>query len=317
METGRRPVRLILATLVAVLAASATLDVYAHGQTQPVPTPTPTPTPSAAATPIPASPAAAVATRTAAALAATIEELVGASSASVGMTLVELGGSRPLSWSLDGGTSFSAASTYKLAALMLEAQNIAAGGIDPNGLLYYQAADYEDGWYADYSDGAAFTRATIAARAGQQSDNTAGHMLVRDVGGATVLNAWSAAVGTAGSSFFDGNTTTSDDLAVLWVAEAEGKLGGAAAQAWLYPLLTRTAYETGIPAGVPAGITVVHKTGAVDLTENDAALILGATSGPYVLTVLTDGLDESAGPALVAGISKAVWQFEAARLVAA
>lgn len=325
VETGRRSVRLILATLIALLAASAALDVYAHGQAQPVPTPTTSTsaTPAAvdsgggAATATPATPAAVVATRDASALATVIQQLVGASGATAGVTLVELGGSQPLSWSLDGGAVFTAASTYKLPALMLEAQNIAAGKASANGLLYYQAPDYEEGWFDDYVDGAAFTRSAIAARAGQQSDNTAGHMLVRDLGGAAVLNAWAASAGATGSSFFDGNITTSNDLAALWVAEAEGRLGGSAAQAWLYPLLTRTDYETGIPAGIPAGITVVHKTGALDLTENDAALVLGASSGPYVLTVLTNGLDETAGPALIAAISTAVWRFESARSAAA
>jgi beta-lactamase class A len=138
-------------------------------------------------------------------------------------------------------------------------------------------------------------------------------MLVRDVGGADALNAWAVSLGATNSSFFMDNTTTSGDLAALWIAEAQGKLGGAGAQAWLYPLLTRTAYEAGIPADLPFSATVVHKTGALDLTENDAALVAGGISGSYVLTTMTNGLDETDGPALIAAISAAVWQYEAAR----
>ena len=313
METGRRPVRFILATLIALLAASAALDVYANAQAQPVSTTSETST----GAPTSVAPMASLPTRDAATLAAAVQQLVNASGATVGISLVELGGSQPLSWSLDGGALFTAASTYKLVALMLEAQNVASGKADPNGILNFQASDYEDGWFSDYVDDAAFTRITIATRAGQQSDNTAGHILVRDVGGAAALNAWAAAAGATSSSFFDGNTTSAADLAALWVAEADGKLGGATAQAWLYPLLTRTAYEAGIPAGLPAGITVVHKTGALDLTEDDAALVIGGASGAYVLTVMTDGLDETAGPALIAAISRAVWQFESARTAVA
>jgi beta-lactamase class A len=251
--------------------------------------------------------------RDSAALVAALQQLVAGSGATVGVSVVELGGQDPITWSLDAGTVFTAASTYKLAALMMEAMKIAAGTTDPNGLVCYQEADYEAGWFDDYAPGACFTRNELASRAAKQSDNTAGHMLVRDLGGAAVLNAWTASVGTTSSAFFEGNTTTAGDLAALWVAEASGDLGGAAAQAWLYPLLTRTTTESGIPAGVPAGATVVHKTGTIDAVDNDAALVMSGPDGAYVLTVMTDGLGGALGWGLIASASAAVWQAELAR----
>lgn len=242
-----------------------------------------------------------------------IVALIEASGATVGVTLVELGGSNPITWSQSGATIVTAASTYKLAALMLEAENIAAGTTDPNGLVCFTPDDYEAGWFDDYVDGACFTRNELASRAAKESDNTAGHMLVRDVGGADALNAWAASVGATSSAFFDGNTTTSDDLAALWAAEARGSLGGAAAQEWLYPLLTGTTTESGVPAGVPSGVGVVHKTGTLDTVANDAALVTSGPGGAYVLTVVTDGLGETDGWTLIAAISAAAWQFESLR----
>lgn len=241
-----------------------------------------------------------------------VDALIGSSGGAAGVTVVELGGSAPLSWSVNGDQVFTAASTYKLAALMLEAENIATGKTDPNGSVCFQDADYESGWFDDYSAGVCFTRTELAVRAGIYSDNTAGHMLVRDVGGAALLNAWAASIGATSSQFFDGNTTTSVDLAALWYAEAQGELGGPAAQAWLYPMLTGTRTESGVPAGV-SGVTVVHKTGTIDLVENDAALVSLGPDGAYVLVVMTDGLGGTAGWQLIAGISAAIWQFEAAR----
>jgi beta-lactamase class A len=245
-------------------------------------------------------------------LSIALDAIIAASGASAGVTVIELGGLAPAVSSVNGNEIFTAASTYKLAALMLEAEHIATGATDPNGLICFQAADYESGWYDDYAEGACFTRNELARRAGIYSDNTAGHMLVRDVGGAAVLNAWAASAGATGSAFFDGNTTTPDDLAALWVAEEQGDLGGAAAQAWLYPVLTNTRTESGVPAGV-SGATVVHKTGTIDLVDNDAALVTSGPAGPYVLVVMTDGLGGSDGWQLIAGISSAVWQFEASR----
>jgi beta-lactamase class A len=246
-------------------------------------------------------------------LTASVEQLVVASGGSAGVTLVELGGATPLVWAFNGTRVFTAASTYKLAALLMEAENIAAGTTDPNGLVCYQDSDYEDGWFDDYAAGACFTRSEVARRAGLDSDNTAGHMLVRDLGGADVLNAWAASVGATDSVFFTDNTTSSNDLATLWAAEAKGGLGGTAAQAWLYPLLTGTATEAGIPAGVASRSAVVHKTGALDTVENDAALVRSGPNGAYVLTVMTDGVGGDAGWQLIASVSSIIWSFEAAR----
>jgi len=245
-------------------------------------------------------------------LAISIQQLIAASGGSAGVTVVELGGTNPVVWSVNAESVFTAASTYKLAALMLEAQRIAAGKVDPNGYVCYQEEDYESGWFDDYEEGACFTRNELAIRAGKYSDNTAGHMLVRDVGGGEALNAWVASIGATSSNFFEGNTTTSADLAFLWAAEAKGDLGGAAAQAWLYPLLTNTRTESGVPAGV-SGATVVHKTGTIDLVDNDAALVTSSPSGPYVLVVMTDGLGGADGWQLIANISTVVWRFEAPR----
>ncbi|HEV2027911.1 MAG TPA: serine hydrolase [Candidatus Dormibacteraeota bacterium] len=267
----------------------------------------------AQASPSPVAAVAAAAPRDSAALVAALQQVVAGSGATVGVTVVELGGLDPITWSLDGTAVFTAASTYKLAALMMEALNIAAGTTDPNGLVCYQEADYEAGWFDDYAPGVCFTRNELSSRAAKQSDNTAGHMLVRDLGGAAVLNAWTASVGTTSSAFFEGNTTTAADLAALWVAEANGDLGGAAAQAWLYPLLTGTATESGIPAGVPAGSTVVHKTGTIDAVNNDASLVMSGPDGEYVLIVMTDGLGGAVGWGLIASASAAVWQAELSR----
>ncbi|MEO9007920.1 MAG: serine hydrolase [Candidatus Dormibacter sp.] len=242
-----------------------------------------------------------------------VQQLVTASGANVGVTLVDLGGSDPTTWDVDGSAVFTAASTYKLAALMMEAENISAGKTDPNGLVCFEPDDYEAGWFDDYSPGLCFTRNELAWRAGITSDNTAGHMLVRDLGGPAALNAWASSVGASDSDFFDGNTTTSDDLAALWVAESEGRLGGSLAQAWLYPLLTDTATESGIPAGVGSGVVVAHKTGTLDTVANDAALVESGPNGPYVITVMTDGLAGAAGWQLIAAISASVWEYESLR----
>jgi beta-lactamase class A len=242
-----------------------------------------------------------------------IASIVDESGGTAGVSLVELGGDQPQTWSTDGDTSFVAASTYKLPLLMMESQEIAAGSERPGDRLCYEDGDWEDGWYADYEPGACYTRAELMRRIGQDSDNTAAHILVRYEGSSSALNAYAAEHGAMDSTFYYPNTTTSNDLARLWVNEASGSAGGSAAQQYLYPLLTDTSFEDGIPAGVPGGTTVVHKIGELDDVVNDAALVESGARGSYVLVVCTAGLGGDPGWKLVADISRAVWQFEATR----
>ena len=70
--------------------------------------------------------------------------------------------------------------------------------------------------------------------------------------------------------------------------------------------------EHGIPTGVPASATVVHKVGTLDGTENDSGYIVsGRTS--YVLSIAVDGVDETLGWSLIARISARIWQYESGR----
>jgi beta-lactamase class A len=279
-------------------AHAATAEPRPSATPSPSPTPTPTPTPVPTPTPAP---------RSFSGLQSEVESLLQNAGAQGGISLIELAGSSPQSWSLSGDDSYVAASTYKLPLLMEEAQNIASGAAGANDAVCYDSSDWEDGWFGDYADGSCFTRGELDRRVGTYSDNTAAHMLVRIDGGTEALNAYARAHGATESEFYDPNETTSADLARLWQNEATGGAGGSAAQQYLYPLLTNTAYEDGIPAGVPQGTTVVHKIGILDGELNDVALVTSGPRGAYVLSVCTDGGSWT----LIADIAHAVAQFEA------
>jgi len=247
------------------------------------------------------------------ALQTTVNRLLGAADATGAITLTELAGQSPQTWSLNGDQQFVAASTYKLPLLMLEAQNVAAGTWHGTDSLCFKDDDWEDGYYSDYKAGGCMSRSQLEHRVGLKSDNTAAHMLVRYAGGSAALNSYAKTHGAQRSAFYVPNMTTSGDLARLLADEVGGRAGGKGAQQYLYPILTNTAYESGIPAGVPAGTMVVHKIGILGSAVNDAALVTRAPHGAYVLAICTDGPGGDAGWKLLADISKAVWEFEAAR----
>src|SRR2546426_234492 len=270
----------------------------------------------ASATPPAAKPAPPVTTILAASaldqLSADLDAIARTSGGRVGISLQELSGPRRTSLSVNGGQSFVAASTYKLPLLMAEAQQIASGQVRASDVLCYAAIDADDGWFTDYQPGSCHTRNELAVRTARYSDNTAAHILVRYLGGPDALNRYARAIGMDHSALWVPNTTTPDDLSQALVSEALGRLGGAAAQGWLYPILTRTASEQGIPAGLPAGATVGHKTGSMPGTQNDAAYVRHGRIA-YVLSVTVDGLDEGSAWSLIARISAQIWRYESGR----
>jgi Beta-lactamase enzyme family len=305
----------LLATLFVVVVVPDTLPlVFTGSRGAPSPTPvavvSPSPSPLPTPTPSPSPP-----NRTAALkkLAADLTRIAGAGGARASLSLIELGGTAPLAlWSVKGDATWQADSTYKLPLLMAQAQGIASGRFKANDSLCYKTSDYEAGWYDDYAPGECFTRNVLATRVGHYSDNTAAHILVRYLGGSTALNAFAKSMGATTSKFFVPNTTTTNDLARLWVAEARGDAGGAVAQKWLYPLITNTYWESGIPAGTPRA-PVVHKVGYNGKSINDAALVVRGPKGAYVLTICTYGPGNAAGWAVVSKMANRVWLFEAAR----
>src|SRR2546426_1949479 len=93
------------------------------------------------------------------------------------------------------------------------------------------------------------------------------------------------------------NTTTSRDLGMLLAAIANGKAASAASCQEMLGILGRQQFNEGIPAGLPAGTRVYHKTGWIgQVVYHDAALgePAGQRRGRYVLVVLTGGVQKDA-----------------------
>ncbi len=111
------------------------------------------------------------------------------------------------------------------------------------------------------------------------------------------------------------NTTTARDLAMLLAAISNGTAASAASCRQMLAILAKQQFNEGIPAGLPPGTWVYHKTGWIgQVVYHDAALVepVGARGRRYVLVVLTGGIqkDEDAH-ALVRDVSRLV--FDARR----
>jgi beta-lactamase class A len=63
-----------------------------------------------------------------------------------------------------------------------------------------------------------------------------------------------------------------------------------------------------IPAGLPPGTRVAHKTGQITGVLHDAAIVYPSGHGPYILVVLTSGIPEAkVAQALIVDISRQVY----------
>ena len=105
------------------------------------------------------------------------------------------------------------------------------------------------------------------------------------------------------------NTTTARDLGMLFTALAQYRAASPAACREMLEILGRQHFTEGIPAGLPAGTRVEHKTGWIGgVVYHDAGIVRPARGAPYVLVVLTGGIKEdSLAYALVRDISHQVY----------
>jgi beta-lactamase class A len=103
------------------------------------------------------------------------------------------------------------------------------------------------------------------------------------------------------------NTTNVLGLAVLLEAIAKGEAVDADASRQMVEILERQKFNEGIPAGVPAGTRVAHKTGELTKLHHDAAIVYAKR--PFVLVILVRGLaDFKDSSVLMADITRQLYQ---------
>jgi beta-lactamase class A len=106
------------------------------------------------------------------------------------------------------------------------------------------------------------------------------------------------------------NTTTAYDLMLIFDKLAKGQAVNVGASAEMVTILLDQRFNTIIPAQLPSGVKVAHKTGSIVGVHHDSGIVYLPDGRHYVLVLLSQGIkDEKAAVALMADLSRRIYQY--------
>lgn len=259
-----------------------------------------------------------------------IEERIAASHADVGVAFRMLDGSA--AWYYHEDEPFHAASTMKIPVMIelfhqqkegklklsdpLLVKNEFHSIVDGSSFKLDAGDDSEAELYK--AEGQTRTLGQLLELMITVSSNLATNLIIEKLGPQKIRNSVHA-LHANGMNFLRGvednkafekglnNTTTARGLEVLLTAIAQGKAVNAGSSREMVEVLKRQKFNEGIPSGLPAGTVVAHKTGEITKIHHDAAIVYAPK--PYVLVILTRGLEKQEESALLMGeISRLIYQ---------
>ena len=235
---------------------------------------------------------------------------------------------------VDGDRPFHAASTMKVGVLAALLAAVADGGLRlddrlhvrnrfrsaAGGAPFHVAQDRDANEAVFARRGRTMRLDVLAEHMIQTSSNLATNLLV-DLLGVDAIREATARWGGAGVEVVRGvedeaafeagvvNTVTAAGLADLFVGIEAGDGLPDDVRQWGLDVLFGQAFTSGIPAGLPDGVRVAHKTGSISTVQHDAGLVYLPDRRPYALAVLTEwAADRTDGRReTVASISRAVY----------
>jgi beta-lactamase class A len=108
------------------------------------------------------------------------------------------------------------------------------------------------------------------------------------------------------------NRVTARDLLLLYKKLLDGSTFTPASRDKMLDILKAQEFNEKIPAGLPPGTPVAHKTGDITAIHHDAAIVFPPGEEPYILVILTAAiLDEAKANRVIAEVSRAVWENRA------
>jgi beta-lactamase class A len=262
---------------------------------------------------------------------AEVERLIKVSGAEVGVAWRPLDAKPGEEVLINAKMRFHAASTMKVPVMIELFRQVSAGEkrLDDTVVVTNQFTSIHDGTpytlsASEDSDGEIYkamgkplSYRVLVEAAITVSSNLATNILIEHLGAKNVqttvdrMNASGMQVlrGVEDQKAFDAgknNTTDAQSLLTLLEAIGNGAAVNPAASTQMVDILKRQKFVDGIPAGLPPGTPVAHKTGNITRIHHDAGIVYG--NRPYVLVVLVRGIaDQKVSGALIADISRVIF----------
>jgi beta-lactamase class A len=106
------------------------------------------------------------------------------------------------------------------------------------------------------------------------------------------------------------NMVTADGLLRILVMLSEGKAFSPALSRRMMDILHGQEFNQGIPARLPKGARVAHKTGEISTVAHDAGVVYLPKRKPYVLVILTEWDPAASGRSrTIATISHTIYEY--------
>jgi len=207
---------------------------------------------------------------------------------------------------IDDEDQYTAASTEKIPINLCLYTGIESGAVNPEDTLTYLQEDYEGGTGGIQYEkvGTQYTIEELSRLSIVDSDNVAANMLIRFLGMQNIKD-YMRQVG--GQVVVDNQNVSSPRDMGLYMklvyefSENNGALGNELMNNFLSPDL----YNDRLPALLPKSVKVAHKIGNEVGAIDDVGIVFAAK--PYIVAVMSTGVNEAEAPAVIANISKMIY----------
>jgi beta-lactamase class A len=220
---------------------------------------------------------------------------------------------------INQSASLPAASTIKIPVMVEVFKQMEAGNLDLNTVVHLESSDRDWGWgdMADARPGTAKTVKQLLWLMITQSDNTATNMLIRMVGRAHI-NTTMAGLGLPNTHVGDyirsetetiryALRTSPRDMLKLLDAIARDRLVDQWSSREMLAILEGQTHNGLLPAVLPEGTKIAHKTGSLHDTLNDVGIVYSEDE-PYIIAVMTTQLpDLDLGRAFIHRVSRTAY----------
>lgn len=215
--------------------------------------------------------------------------------------------------SMNANRSFPSASLAKLPVLLALYREAAAGRVDLDERIEIRPSDLTPGTgvLKDRPPGTTLTLRQTANQLISESDNTAWAMLERRLGEPRIEQDLANIGADATHYEYGHHTTTPEDMLGMLQYISDPAYTTSALSEEMLSFMTGTAFEEGLPKGLPPDARVAHKIGILGDSFHDAGIVYpagGGEKGRYYIVALSDDTTQGSSTEVMREMSSTAYR---------